>query len=262
VSDAIYEPGAGGRFTPTELARGPWDPDAQHGGAPAALLAHLFERLPNGDGLRVARMTFELLRPVPIAPLRCAARIARPGRRVQLLEGELHHEGQPVVRARVLRIRAQPDAVPAVPSEESPPPPGPDQGEPSVPSFGVTRPWLGEDGVDIRFVAGALEDQGPATAWYRLRVPVVAGEAITPLQRVAVAADFGNGASAALDWTRYVFINPDLTLYLHREAVGEWVCLDARTIIDPDGIGLAQSVVRDARGPIGRALQALYVAGR
>jgi hypothetical protein len=260
LADALFTLD-GDTATPAELTRGPWDPGAQHGGAPAALLAHLFEQLP-GDDLRVVRMTFELLRPVPIAPLGCSARIARPGRRVQLLEGELEHEGEPVVRARALRIRAQPEAVPAVPPGDGPAPPGPENGEPSVPTFGVTRPWFGEDGVEIRFVAGALEDQGPATAWYRLRVPVVAGEPITPLQRAAVAADFGNGASAALDWTRYVFINPDLTLYLHREPVGEWVCLDARTTVDPDGIGLAQSVVRDTHGPIGRALQALYVAGR
>jgi acyl-coenzyme A thioesterase PaaI-like protein len=280
VADALYTLD-GDTAVPAELTRGPWDPAAQHGGASAALLAHLFERLQPDDAgaaklgepgwragglpaddLRVVRMTFELLRPVPIAPLRFAAEITRPGRRVQLLEGELRHDGEPVVRARALRIRAQPDAVPEVPPADGPSPPDPEHGEPSVPSFGVTRPWFGEEGVEIRFVAGALESPGPAIAWYRLRVPVVAGEPITPLQRAAAAADFGNGASAALDWTKYVFINPDLTLYLHREPVGEWICLDASTTVDPQGIGLAQSVVRDTHGPIGRALQALYVAGR
>jgi hypothetical protein len=181
---------------------------------------------------------------------------------VQLLEAELRHEGEPVMRARALRIRVEDGAAPAVPPDAGPAPPGPDDGTISVPSFDVTRPWFGEDGVEIRFVAGGLEEQGPAVAWYRLRVPVVAGQPITPLQRAAAAADFGNGASASLDWTRYVFINPDLTLYLAREPVGEWVCLDARTTIEPDGIGLAQSVVRDVHGPIGSGLQALYVAGR
>ncbi|MCW3064517.1 MAG: hypothetical protein JWN32_1689, partial [Solirubrobacterales bacterium] len=161
-----------------------------------------------------------------------------------------------------LRIRAEEGAVPAVPPPDEPRPPGPEHGTAEPATFGVMRPWFGEDGVEIRFVAGALEDPGPAIAWYRLRVPVVAGASITPLQRAAAAADFGNGASAALDWTRYVFINPDLTLYLEREPVGEWVCLDARTTVEPDGIGLAVSVVRDERGPIGRAAQALYVAER
>jgi hypothetical protein len=261
VADALFTLD-GDRAVPSEATRGPWDPNAQHGGAPAALVAHLVEGLPGGEGMRVVRMTFELLRPVPIAPLQWSAEVVRPGRRVGLLEAELRHEGEPVFRARALRIRAEPNAVTAVPYPEDEPPPPPDEGEYSVPSFGVTRPWFGEDGVEIRFVAGALEEPGPAIAWYRLRVPVVDGVPITPLQRAAAAADFGNGASAALDWTRYVFINPDLTLYLAREPVGEWVCLDARTTIEPDGIGLAVSVVRDQSGPIGRAAQALYVAPR
>jgi Acyl-CoA thioesterase C-terminal domain/Acyl-CoA thioesterase N-terminal domain len=260
VADALYTLD-GDLAVPAELTRGPWDPAAQHGGAPAALLAHLVENI-DGYGMRIVRMTFELLRPVPIAPLRASALIVRPGRRVQLLEAELRHGDEPVVRARALRIRVEDGAVPPVPPEAGPAPPGPEDGESSVPSFGVTRPWFGEDGVEILFVAGALEEPGPAVAWYRLRVPVVAGRPITPLQRAAAAADFGNGASAALDWTRYVFINPDLTLYLAREPVGEWVCLDARTTIEPDGVGLAHSVVRDTRGPVGRALQGLYVAGR
>jgi hypothetical protein len=261
VPEALYTLD-GDRAVPSEATRGPWDPAAQHGGAPAALVAHLVEGLPGGEGMRVVRMTFELLRPVPIAPLQWSAEVVRPGRRVGLLEAELRHDGEPVFRARALRIRVEPDAVPAVPAPDDDPPPPPDQGEHSVPSFGVTRPWFGEDGVEIRFVAGALEDPGPAIAWYRLRMPVVAGQPITPLQRAAAAADFGNGASAALDWTRFVFINPDLTMYLLREPVGEWVCLQARTAVDPAGIGLAESVIRDRQGPIGRGVQALYVAGR
>jgi hypothetical protein len=267
VADALYTLD-GDLAVPAELTRGPWDPNAQHGGAPAALLAHLFESI-DGDGLRVVRMTFELLRPVPIAPLRVSAQIVRPGRRVQVLEAELRPAppakrvvDEPVVRARALRIRVEDGAVPPVPPPESAAPPGPEHGVTTAPTFGVTRPWFGEDGVEIRFVSGALEEPGPAVVWYRLRVPVIAGRPITPLQRAAVAADFGNGASAALDWTKFVFINPDLTLYLVREPVGEWVCLDAHTTIEPDGTGLAQSVVRDEQGPIGRAMQGLYVAGR
>jgi hypothetical protein len=247
---------------PAEQTRGPWDPTAQHGGAPAALIAHLVESLPEPGPMRVVRITYELLRPVPIAPLRVRAEVVRPGRRVQLIEAELSHDGAPVVRARALKIRTEESIAPAVPPDPGAAPPPPDQGGSAAPSFGVTRPWFGEDGMDIRFVAGALEEPGPAIAWYRLRMPVVAGRPITPLQRAAAAADFGNGASAALDWNRYVFINPDLTLYIEREPVGEWICLDARTTIDPGGTGLAASVLRDGDGPFGRGTQSLYVAGR
>jgi hypothetical protein len=261
VADALYTLD-GEVAVPAELTRGPWDPTAQHGGAPAALIAHLVERLPQPGPMRVVRITYELLRPVPIAPLRWSADVVRPGRRVQLIEAELSQDGAPVVRARALKIRTDDAVSPAVPPDPGVAPPSPEQGAGSVPSFGVPRPWFGEDGVDIRFVAGALEEPGPAVAWYRLRVPVVDGVAVTPLQRAAAAADFGNGASAALDWARYVFINPDLTLYVEREPVGEWICLDARTSVDPAGTGLATSVLRDSHGPFGRGIQALYVAGR
>ena len=93
-------------------------------------------------------------------------------------------------------------------------------------------------------------------------MPLVAGEEPSPLQRLAAAGDFGNGISAALDWNSYVFINPDLTLYLDRPPEGDWICLDARTIIPPGGIGIAESTLYDQRGRVGRAIQALLVGRR
>jgi hypothetical protein len=82
------------------------------------------------------------------------------------------------------------------------------------------------------------------------------------LQRVLVAADAGNGVSAALDWTRFLFINVDLSVHLHRMPEGEWVCLDAVTVPQPSGIGMADTGLYDERGAIGRAVQTLLVAER
>jgi hypothetical protein len=118
------------------------------------------------------------------------------------------------------------------------------------------------DAIEVRFVAGTFHGLGPSTAWFRLRVPLVAGEEPSPLQRLAAAGDFGNGISATLSWDDYVFINPDLTVYVDRQPVGEWICLQAETIIAPDGIGTAESVLYDRRGRVGRAIQALLVAPR
>ena len=117
------------------------------------------------------------------------------------------------------------------------------------------------DALEIRFVAGTFGG-GPSTAWFRLRAPIVAGEEPSPLQRLAAAGDFGNGISTILPWDEYVFINPDLTLYIERPPVGEWIALEAQTTIAPDGIGTAESVLYDARGRVGRATQALLVAPR
>jgi Thioesterase-like superfamily len=249
-----------GRFLATELARGPWDPRSQHGGAPAALLMRAFEQLPAAAGLLVSRVTYEFLRPVPLGELSVSASVVRPGRRVQLLEGSLvGADGVELVRARALQVQRAERSVPR--TAPSPPPLGPAEGRPG--DFRTPhRPMFAPDAIEIRFVAGEFHDGGPATGWFRLRVPLVAGEEPSPLQRLAAAGDFGNGISSALSWDEYLFINPDLTLYIDREPTGEWIALDAQTIVAEDGIGTAESVLYDERGRVGRATQALLVASR
>src|SRR5947209_18861429 len=102
-AEAVFLPVGDTTFLATELARGPWDPAAQHGGAPAALLMRAFERLPAADGLVLARVTYEFLRPVPLDELAVSASVVRPGRRVQLLEAVLTRgDGAELVRARAL----------------------------------------------------------------------------------------------------------------------------------------------------------------
>jgi hypothetical protein len=260
MSDEAVFTREGELFVPTDIARGPWDPQAQHGGAPAALLARAFERLEGGEEMLLARLTVEFVRPVPLGPLRIEAEVTRPGRRVQLTAARLLAGEVEVCRAAGLRIRRTSDPiVEATPPE--PPPPGPELGLDAPFAFpGLERSFVGE-AIDKRFVSGDY-GTGPATVWMRLRHPLVAGEVPTPLQRVAAVADFGNGVSAALDWDRHIFINPDLTVHLEREPEGEWVCLEASTRVQPTGTGAAESVLYDERGRIGRAVQALFVARR
>ena len=254
---AIYVPN-GDRYVPTELARGPWDPRAQHGGAPSALLAREVER--EAPDLGVVRLTLEFLRPIPLEPLSVSTRVVRPGRRVRLIESTIEAGGQAVCRALGLAIARPEGTAPSVPAaSEALPPPHDVEPSPSPPGL---KPMFGGDGVDLRFVRGDFAEPGPAAAWVRLRVPVVEGEEPTPLQRVGAAADFGNGVSAVLDWNEHVFINPDLTFYLARPPRGEWVGLDSRTVVETDGVGLATSELHDADGSIGYAAQALLVGPR
>jgi hypothetical protein len=121
---------------------------------------------------------------------------------------------------------------------------------------------FGTDAMEIRFAAGTFSGLGPSTGWFRLRVPLVAGEPTSSLQRLAAAGDFGNGISAVLPWDGHLFINPDLTVYVERPPVGEWICLQAQTRISPEGIGIAESRLFDEQGQVGRATQALLVARR
>ena len=127
----------------------------------------------------------------------------------------------------------------------------------------VTFPFFHTDvgyhtAMELRIGKGGI-GQGYASAWLRMKHPLIEGEAPSPLERVAIAADSGNGVSASLDWRQYVFINPDLTLYVHRLPEGEWVGLRAHTIAGPDGMGVADDQLYDERGPIGRAVQSLYI---
>ena len=254
---AVYVPDGDG-YRPTEFARGPWDPDAQHGGAPSALLARELER--EAGDLGIVRLTYEFLRPVPLGPLTISTREVRPGRRARLLEATLAAAGTPVCRALGLALARPQGAAPAVPPATDPlPPPGGVEPSGSPPG---ERPTFGGDAIELRFVRGEFAVPGPAAAWLRFRMPLVEGETPTPLQRVAAAGDFGNGVSAALDWLEHVFINPDLTIYLARPPRGEWVGLDSATVVETDGVGLATSVLHDADGAIGHAAQALVVGPR
>jgi len=257
---AFYEPDGGG-FRATGLTRGPWDPGAQHAGPPAALLGRAFDQLPEAEEFQVCRVTFEILRSIPIAPVEVEARIVRPGRRVQMIEAELRVDGEVLMMARAWRLRTAPVDLPAEAAAIPPGPALPD--EPGPAKFFPTGESEGyHTAMEIRFVSGAFTEIGPATAWLRMRHPLVVGEEPSPLQRALIAADVGNGISAATDFTRFVFVNVDLTVQLERLPEGEWVCVDAVTMPRPRGNATAESVLGDERGRIGRALQTLLVAAR
>jgi hypothetical protein len=258
VPASFYE-SDGDRYVSTELTRGPWDPGAQHAGPPAALLGREFERLDDADEFQVARLSFEIMRSVPIAPLRAEARVVRPGRRVQLIEATLSDQEGEEMLARGWRVRTEPVELPPLPGTDPPPPI--DEAKPR--DFPPTGQDVGyHTAMDYRFVSGAFQEPGPATVWMRMRQPLVDDETPSPLQRVLTAADSGNGVSATLDWRSYLFINVDLSVNLERMPSGEWVCLDARTFPHPNAVGLADTLLLDEHGRIGRALQTLLIAAR
>lgn len=263
----------GDRFRPSELCRGPWDPDSQHAGPPAALLGRAIEAVPAEVERQVGRVTFEILRPVPLAPLRTQARMTRPGRSVEMIEASLLDDEGEVMRATAWRLRKTSLELPPEPAVASGGPGAPGRLSrgytPAGPASGYEVDFVptGQDtgyhtAMEYRFIAGAFNEPGPATAWLRMLHPLVEGEAPSPLARVLVAADSGNGVSSALDWRRWFFVNVDLTVHLHRLPEGEWVCLDAVTLVEPSGVGLADAALYDERGPIGRAAQTLLVGKR
>jgi Thioesterase-like superfamily len=247
----------GDAFVPTGHARGPWDPGQLHGGAPAALLGEAVQE----PGYFVARMTFDFLAPVPLAPLTIDARTTKPGRNVQLAEAELVADGATVLRARAMRLRRASVDLPPLDHDELPPAPDSGRHDPFPASDGPTEGFH-LTAMDIRFLGGTDFGLGPALAWFRLTRPLIDDEPPSPLARALAAADFGNGVSRTVDFDRYLFINTDLSVHLHREPQGEWVLIDARTRLEQHGAGLAYSLLSDERGRLGVAAQSLFVAGR
>jgi acyl-coenzyme A thioesterase PaaI-like protein len=248
----------GDRFRATELALGPWAPGALHGGAPAALLLHAFAAASPSPALLPARITYEFVRPVPVGPLGVRIEVVRPGRRVTLLDGFLTDpDGIEVARARaLLLVASELDAGTTMP----PPFPGPEDGQAS--DWDDDGPMFATHAMEIRFVEGVFRQPGPATAWFRLRHPLIAGEPMAPLELVAAAGDFGNGIASELSWSEHMFINPDLTLYIERPPAGEWVALQSQMRVTQGSVAIAESVLWDERGRVGRAIQALLVGPR
>jgi hypothetical protein len=246
----------GDTYLPTENAAGPWDPNALHGGAPAALMARALEAMAPGDDMFLSRLTVEFMRPVPMAPLRLRTALIRPGRRVQLLQAVLEAGEQEVARATALRIRQLEVELPPPAAMSVPPPPESGRSLADVPWRGFGK------AMDPRLVSGSVLKPGPATVWFHLRIPILADEQPSPLQRAVAAADFGNGISSEVDWSDHIFINPDLTVYLHRSPVGEWIALESATTLQPNGVGLAQSRLYDRDGNVGTSLQAVLLETR
>lgn len=266
ISSTVSLPGsaytalADGGFQSSELTRGPWSPEHQHAGPPVALVCRAVEQVARGHGLtHIARLTANLLRPVPIGALAVEVTEDYVGRNAGHFSARLLAEGKEVGRFTLLAQRelevALPGDMAGHPLAHAPRAP---QDSPAV-QFPFAGKSVGySDLVELKLAGGRFW-QGPCAVWFRMRHALVAGEQPSPYQRVAVAADSGNGISAVLDYGRYTFVNSDLTINLLRPPVGEWICLDASTSWGPHGGGLAQSALYDAHGLIGRATQSLAV---
>jgi hypothetical protein len=260
--DAIFRRD-GAHIVPSLLAQGPWHPEAQHGGPVCALLARTIQGCETPVPMRVARITFDLMRQVPLRPLGAITRVLRSGKRVQLVEASLLDGELEVASARALMIRTDPSfaAQGGLPQRERP----------------SLSPPRGEErvfrDVDLELLPGfmrALDFQRGSeptpsengTAWARLRCPVVAGEETTPLVRLAAICDFTSGIGNPLDHSRWMAINPDVSLHVLREPEGEWIGVNAGTWLANDGLGQSFAELHDERGLVARGQTSLLIDRR
>ncbi|MDN3270519.1 thioesterase family protein [Streptomyces sp. MA15] len=260
LPDAFYRELGGGRYESTPATAGPWSAKSQHAGPPSALVGRALERHAPRPGMRIARVTVELLRPVPVADLAVKVRTVRSGGSVEVLEGEVTAAGATVLLARAWRLVASPRATPSL----QPVPPAPALPGPQPPH---TMAGAHPDGyiaaMEWRFEDGrGFDSLGPGTAWARQRIPLVAGAPDSPLTRALTVADSSWAVGFELDHHSNLVINTDMTLALHRDPVGEWLCLRSHTAASPEGSGLALGQLDDALEGCGRVLQTLLVTER
>ncbi len=253
---AFYVPLGDGRFAATPATIGPWDPRLQHGGPPSALLARALSRTAAAPGMRVARVSVEILGPVEVGEMVITTAVERPGRRVQLVSARAEVNGREAMRAQGWQILAEPGRSPEAGPREPPPPLPPPQPQvfwPTLPTFpyGEALEW--------RFTEGGFDVPGPATTWTRCRIPLVAGEPLGGLERVVAMVDSANGVSWELPLGRYRFVPVDLNVVLYREPEGEWVGMAARTTVGGEGVGMVRTRLFDARGTVGASLHTLFV---
>lgn len=257
MPDSYFTTDDGARFVPTDHCRGPWDPGSCHAGPPTGLMVRALERLVPHH--RLARITVELMRPIPMAGFGVQAEIRRPGRSVTWSSAEILDEDLVYARAHATHVRVLDAHRFETVETESP-------------SFSAARPGSfpirttthGErgfaDSIEVRYdPSGSQGEGGPTVMWMRTLVPLLADEEPSGFQRISPLADCGNGIS----WNEYLdrvrFVNPDLHVSLHREPEGEWFCSSSRSHWAADGTGTSDSELFDTAGPVGRAIQSLLL---
>ncbi len=247
-------------YQASELTRGPWNPDHQHAGPPSALAAEAIVRVAERHGFtHLARVTANLYRPIPIATLKVVVETDYSGRNVGHFRAHMYAGGKEVARFTALAQRE----IRISPGQEHPLPSAPNSIEQSravrFPSKSAAVGYA--DLMETRLANGDFF-KGPCAVWFRLRHPLIAGQEPTAVARVAVAADSANGISAVLDFNRYLFVNNDLSISLIRKPQGEWICVDARSLMGGTGSGLAEAKLFDRDGFIGRSTQSLLIRER
>ncbi|MGE0828760.1 MAG: thioesterase family protein [Hyphomonadaceae bacterium] len=254
---------AGNIADPSADTHGPWNTYSQHGGAPTALIAHVADTFPAPAPMWVTRLTVDLMRPVPIAPLTISTTVLREGRNIQLLQINLSAGDKEVTRATALRVRKLEVNTPARahppkqkwPSPEDCPP------IPDIAPVGLSRH------VDFRMADGRFRDGAAAPIWMKLNcqfleAPGIAPGTTPPLLHGALMADYLNGMTGALSFQDWTFINAELTIHFAREPRGDWSMVEATSWIGTDGRGIGFSTLSDREGAFGRASQSLVIEPR
>ena len=245
-------------FTATHHVGGAWDTTDQHIAPALGLLVHAVEMDRDArrtDGLVPGRLSFDILGTVPVEEVQVDVEVLRPGRTIELVQARLAHAGRDAVVLRAWLMQTSDTT--GVAGATLPRIDGPD----AMPAWDPTLLWPGG------FIASAevrrrYVEPGRAAFWVRSPLPLVRGEQVSRLARMAGLLDIANGMAVRADPTRLAFPNLDLTAHLFRQPRGEWLGFDTTVSFGPAGVGLTSSVLHDVHGPIGVSSQILTLRDR
>ena len=243
------------------LSRASWYANGQHGRVVAALMARAVERSPSLTEMEVARVTVELFRVVSVDRLEVVPNLIRQGKKIQTTEVRLYVGDLEVAHGLVQRLRVgdlgQDFANAGPPTLQ--------ESVEKVP-FGSVMPFpddgalaFGRSAVEVAEVDGSFADVGPKAVWFRITTRLVEGEALSPLQRAVITADFSNGLTRKAQPYEIVFMNSDLSVRFARPPEGEWIAISGRSIWDRSGRGAAHATLFDETGAFAHAGQTLFL---
>ncbi|SEH76071.1 Thioesterase-like superfamily protein [Mycolicibacterium rutilum] len=247
-------------FASTDGTRSNWDPQIQHGSPPLALMTKMIEELARDPGLRIGRLTLDILGAIPVAQVRVRAWVDRPGARISLMVAEMTAARPDGTWRAVARVTAWLLATSDTADAAT------DRYPPLIEGQAAAVPhgWVGVPGYLDTVTWRRQPDTGESghVIWMSPIVALVDSEPTTALQRLAMVVDSANGAGAVLDPERFVFMNTDTAVHLHRLPEGDDFAVRARGSIGPDGIGVTTAELFDRRGFIGTSAQTLFVQRR
>lgn len=256
----------GSDFTATEACRSPWHPGILHGGAVSALFGLLAEEyLQQHPAFVLNRLSMNLFKPVPLATLNTRIEVVRDGGRLKLVRFYLSCQGKPVADAEALLQKTRALELPAWAPASHPVPAQPD----TLSEFTI-QDLLEEQGVDIphgfhsRVRVRAVtpwNEEGATTAWLDVPLEILPGQPLTPLTRVCMLSDLGNGSGQLKLGEALGTINADIVLTLSRYPNSEWICFDSHAMFQPNGVGITHTRLFDTEGEIGHVLQAVQPNG-
>ena len=250
-------------YSPSKWAGSPWSPKAQHGGPVNALFMRAAERAGSEVGMRVARLTVDILKPVPLEPLAVSTEFRRRGRRMAVLDAAMTRadDDTPVATARIVALRER-DELAAAFSAPSERPAGPE----GIPSRGLVPPELRDQfppGFHLSVEIRQSRDDSGAIAWLTTPLDLVEGESMSRLERCAAICDLTaviSGQMQPVEGSTSQFsmmLNTDTTIHLLRPPAGEWFAFSNSSVADRNGIGVAAVALHDEMGYLGRSAQTM-----